>query len=135
MNTDFDLADVLTVTTGILIPPSGMEAVYRILSFLVGYDVYTHQIPEAMRTTKPWIFERYPQLADVRPSDEERASWKDDLANAGHWMAAQRELFGDALPLSPMPANRVSTAFGDPVGSLVAMVGADRVIVVEAEGR
>lgn len=32
-----------------------------------------------------------------------------------------------------MPVDRVSSAFGDPVGSLVAMVGKDRVIVVDAE--
>lgn len=134
MPTDFDLADVLTVTTGILIPPADMGAVYRVLSFLVGYDVYTHQIPEALRVARPWILERYPHLGQLRPTDEERAAWSTDESRSHRWITLQRHYLGDRLSLSPMPANRVSSAFGDPVGSLVAMVGKDRVVVVEAEG-
>ena len=57
---DFDLADVLTVTSHILIPPADMDAVYRILDYLTGYDIYTHQIPEAMRVCLPWLLELHP---------------------------------------------------------------------------
>lgn len=86
MDTTFDLADVLTVTTGIIIPPSGMEAVYRVLSFLVGYDIYTHQIPEALRVVRPWILERYPHLGQLRPSDDERKTWPTDESRSHRWI-------------------------------------------------
>jgi hypothetical protein len=57
MTQEFPTTAVITAATGRLCCP--MDDVYRILKFLVGEDVYTHQIPRVMREVEPWLKKRH----------------------------------------------------------------------------
>lgn len=54
--------EILTVATHRMFSRSGMSGVYKILNFLTGAGVYSHQIPRATRTCMPHLLA---QLARV----------------------------------------------------------------------
>lgn len=58
---EFHLGDVLSITTGRLISPRGIEGVYDILRFMTGQDLFTHQLPRAMTEMKPRLLAQHPQ--------------------------------------------------------------------------
>jgi hypothetical protein len=58
----FHLGDVLSVTTGRLLSPRGMDGIYDILSFMTGCHLFTHQLPRASDVCKPYLLEQFPQL-------------------------------------------------------------------------
>lgn len=93
----FDLADVLSITTGILLSDRKMDGVYDILNFMVGEDLFSHQLPRARDAVLPSLLQQFPQLADVVVP-------KFDTPEAiGPWLQTQRDLFGDTFEVSPTP--------------------------------
>jgi hypothetical protein len=61
----FHLSDVLSVTTGNLLSIEGMGGVYKILNYMTGSDLFTHQLPRASTTCKAYLISQYPLLKDV----------------------------------------------------------------------
>jgi len=64
---DFDLRDVLTVTTGKLLTKKnnngdGIEALCRLLKHMTNENVDHHQIPRFTAECKPFILKKYPEL-------------------------------------------------------------------------
>ena len=64
---EFHIGDVLSVTTGKLLSPSGMDGVYKILNHMTGVSLFTHQLPRAMESCAPVLLKLYPKLADENP--------------------------------------------------------------------
>ncbi len=62
---EFCLGEVLTITTGIMLSPSGMEGIYKILNFMTADELFTHQLPRAMRECRPYLLEQFPQLTNI----------------------------------------------------------------------
>ena len=58
----FDVRDVLTVTTGMMLSKKGMSGLYDILNYLTGSDLCTHQLPRAAEEAEPHIFKQVPEL-------------------------------------------------------------------------
>lgn len=58
----FHLGDILSITTGILFSPRGVEGVYDILGFMTGNDLYTHQLPRASDECLPHLKYQHPEL-------------------------------------------------------------------------
>lgn len=58
----FHISDVLTVTTGRLVSARHMDGVYDILNFLTGDELYTHQLPRAMRECEAFLRIQFPDL-------------------------------------------------------------------------
>ena len=118
----FHLGDILSVTTGRLVSPRKMEGVYDICDFLTGDQNYTHQLPRAARECTPWIFKQHPQLEAVEYEHVDTHNWRE-------WLDEQVRQFGETLPLTPMPRDMHTHI--DPLEEIEAMVGKDKVIVVE----
>lgn len=92
---EFHLGDILSIITDKLVSPGGMEGIYDILNYMTGDDIFTHQIPRAMRECKPYLLNQYPQLRDVNIQDN-KENWKE-------WLDKQIELYGEMLPVKPIP--------------------------------
>ena len=115
----FDLGDILSITGERLVSPTGIDGVYKILSFMTGHNLFTHQLPGAGRDCKPVLLNQHPQLRDVDDSGVNAENWK-------AWLVKQKEQFGDELLVDSLliqPPHK-------PLQELVDMVGLERVIVV-----
>ena len=117
----FPLADVLTITTERLLSYDHMDGVYRILNYLTGDNLFTHQLGRAAEACRPAVLEQHPQLVDVAPPEGIDAP--DSMA----WLVEQERIHGDSLIVTPISGWR----HVDPIEELVDRVGPERVIVVE----
>ena len=61
----FHIGAILSVTTGRLVAPNGIEDVYSILNHMTGDNLFTHQLPRAGEECKPWLLRQHPQLVDA----------------------------------------------------------------------
>jgi len=118
---DFDLADVLSITTGRLLSHDGMGGVYRILNHLTGDDLMTHQLPRAAETCRPALRAQHPFLTDLQPPAEDVP-----LDQLMAWLAQAERDHGYTLPVTPLAA----WEHRNPIAELVDMVGPERVAVV-----
>lgn len=119
---DFDLGDILTVTTGCLLSPRHMDGVYDILNFMTGDNLFTHQLPRASRECAPVLLLQHPQLAAV---DAESITPENCLAKLAQWKAK----FGETLsvePCGPDVHERI-----DPLSELAEKVSPDRIVTVK----
>lgn len=64
---EFHIGCVLSVTTGKLVSPHGMQGVYDILNHLTGDSLFTNQLPRAARWARPLLLATHPQLAACTP--------------------------------------------------------------------
>lgn len=117
---DFPLSDVLTVTTGRLLSRDGVDGVYRILQFLTGAPIFTHQIPDAIDHCHLPLLRQHPQLLDVVPTTNAQ------LAEIKTWLTEQEHIFGETLPVAPVEG----WGHRDPIAEMVEAFGADRVAPV-----
>jgi hypothetical protein len=120
---EFHISDVLSVTTGKLVSTRRMEGVYDILNYMTGDTLWTHQLPRANDECAPWLLRQHPALAEVD------ASAVRDPATAEAFVVEMVARFGERLSVAPIPKD--DHVRRDPVEEAVAMVGAERVIVVD----
>ena len=58
------ILDILSITHGKLISLEKMDGIYKILNFLTGENLFTHQLVRASETCKPYLLKAYPVLCD-----------------------------------------------------------------------
>lgn len=139
----FHISDVLSVTTGRLVSGRHMEGIYEILNFLTGDNLFTHQLPRAMRECEPWLKTQFPQLMEDSPG------MKAMLAVMDNRIAATKQTRVDIAPVISAWVEEVRTSLKlpeflpvyemgadmhthiDPIEEAQAMVGNDRVIAVD----
>ena len=145
----FHISDVLSVTTGRLVSSRHMDGIYEILNFLTGDNLFTHQLPRAMRECEPWLKSQFPYLMPDSPQMAtllERL--KSDLAKAGQdrakiqhvifkWVGDVRQEAkpGEVLP-EMLPVYKMGEGMHthiDPITEAQAMVGDDKVIAVKLD--
>ena len=63
--TEFHIGTVLSITHDRFLSPDGVGALYGILNWMTGDDLFTHQLPRAARECKPFLLAQYPQLSSV----------------------------------------------------------------------
>jgi hypothetical protein len=63
--TTFEVGDILTVMTGILVARSGVEAVYDLCNYMTGDNLMTHQLPRACDESGPALRAQFPDLAGI----------------------------------------------------------------------
>lgn len=61
----FEIGDILSITTGRLVARRHMDAIYDILNFMTGDDLYTHQLPRVHDECKPHLLEQFPQFKNI----------------------------------------------------------------------
>lgn len=122
MNTkSFDLGDVLSITTGCLLSPSGMGGIYKILNYMTGDNLYTHQLMRAEAECRPELLRQHPALADVKTP---ALSGQTEVET---WVAAMAKIHGETLPVQPLPDG--VHAYIDPIGEFKAMKSEDVLIL------
>lgn len=119
-NRDFDLADILSITTGRLLSHRHIDGVYDILNHLTGDSLMTHQLPRAADTAGPALLEQHPQLAGIEPPRDISVS------EIEQWLAQAEETYGYTLPVTPL----AQWEHRNPLTELVEMVGDRPVIAV-----
>ncbi|MFB4265337.1 hypothetical protein [Nonomuraea sp. GTA35] len=94
---DFHIGDILSITTGLLVSPTHIDGVYRILNWMTGDNLFTHQLPRASEECAGPLLAQHPDLADIE-TPEEFNSKEDVLA----WLAEQVARFGETRPVTPL---------------------------------
>lgn len=104
-----------------------MDGIYDILNFMTGDELFTHQLPRAMKQCAPELLQQHPQLSavvcDWSPQNDETA--------IRNWLQQQTDKFGESLDVSPLRQYE----HRDPVDELCEMAGKEKVIVVDATER
>lgn len=120
----FPLADILTMTTGLLLSRRHMEGVYDIANWMTGESLMTHQLPRAADVCGPALLAQHSQLRGVEPPAGM------DVPGLMAWLANAERDHGEQLPVTPLQAGAWEQH--NPLEELADRVGRDRVIVVEA---
>jgi len=140
----FHISDVLSITTGRLVSSRHIDGVYDILNFLTGDNLYTHQLPRAMRECKPWLRSQFPSIMEDSPIITKLLPVLDaKITNADKQkdrvQAACEQWVKMVQTEANLPEIVVVYEMGaemhthiDPVEEAQAMVGDKRVIVLDA---
>jgi hypothetical protein len=122
----FHLGDVLSVTTGLLVSPRGMDGIYDVLNFMTSDDLMTHQLPRAVDESAPDMLRQHPDLADVAAPEEFRGG-----EHGEGWLAEQVVRFGERRTLAPLaPTDHARI---DPITELRMMAPDKPIIVIAPE--
>lgn len=90
-----------------------IDELYQILDFMTGDAVFTHQIPRAMKTCRPDLQKRFPDLAAA--VDPEKITKETAAAISAKIV----EQFGMELDVAPLPAGAWQPK--DPIEELLNM--------------
>ncbi len=98
----FHISEILTVTTGSFVATSGIDGLYRILNYMTGESLMTHQLPRASDECAPSLREQFPDLLAV-----EVPSWshipRDDREGAVFaWVDEMVEQYGETREVEPL---------------------------------
>jgi hypothetical protein len=140
----FHISDVLSITTGRLVSSRHIDGIYDILNFLTGDNLYTHQLPRAMRECKPWLRSQFPSIMEDSPiitkllpvldAKITNADKQKDRVQAAceQWvkMVQTEANLPEIVAVYEMGAEMHTHI--DPVEEAQAMVGDKRVIVLDA---
>jgi hypothetical protein len=139
MSRDFNLSDILTITTGRLVSSRHMEGVHDLLNFMTQDTLFTHQLPRAAVECRSWLLRQHPILGEAESAIPRLETMLAEAAYPGaisaacdRWVDGLAEKFGRVLPVDPIPRDDHEVI--DPIAEAIALVGEDRVIVVSPEG-
>lgn len=118
----FPLGTVLSITTGIMLAPNGVGGIYEILNHMAGDNLYTHQLPRAMRECAPYLLKQFPQLAKVDASAVKQDNWADFMNDLSQRYPAE-------FAVEPLPPGEHYEI--DPVSELAEMVHPSKIVVVK----
>jgi hypothetical protein len=121
MPRNFNLEDVLSVTTGILMGPVG--GVYKVCDFVTGESNFTHQLGRASQDIKPFIFYQHPELQDIHLEEM-------GVSTVPAVLADLKSKYGETLELKSLSEMGVEYKGQDPMEELGSMVDPSKIIVV-----
>ncbi len=117
----FTTGEIISIGIGRLCCP--IDGVYRILNFLTGDNLFTHQLPRAMRTSQQWVRDQHPWLAQLEPRGCTPETWCT-------WLADVEDRFGQEHELTALPDGAWKRM--DPVNEAISMVGDPAKVIVVA---
>lgn len=120
----FALAQILSITTGRLLCED-IGAVYDILNYMTGDNLFTHQLPRASDEARPAILAQHPELADLELLRDAAGVTPD---NWREFLARQQRRFGSELFLEPL--SQGEHIYVNPVDELVALAGDPKKVIV-----
>lgn len=93
---EFHIGDVITVTTGLLVAPRHIDAIYDLCNFMTGESLMTHQLPRASRECEPTLREQHPDLcSEIAPPI---SSWEEAEA----WLSTLYPKYGEMVTVRPL---------------------------------
>lgn len=118
---EFSLGTVLSVTHGVLLCDIG--DCYKILNFMTGDKLFTHQLPRAAKECAPALLRQHPFLSDIDVSDIDTTNYREKLAV----LLAKHP---NRLPVRPL--GNGEHEFIDPLSELAEKVHPDKIIVIDS---
>jgi hypothetical protein len=115
----FDLGTVLSVTDGHLF--TSMDNVYKILNFMTGDDLFTHQLPRAMDECAPEIMKQYPMLSEFKTNSG-------TIENVESVLKQAVETYGNEFEIEPLANNEHKII--DPLVEAQSMLGKNTKIII-----
>lgn len=122
---EFNIEVVLTITTGRLLCNIG--EVYKILDYMTGESLFTHQIPRASNICREYILRQYPNL----PTEKEANEYPINEKNYNDFVKLWQEKYPDPLPIAKLPNNAYESKH--PIKEAEEM-GFKNIIAVEVAG-
>ncbi len=86
----FHIGDVLSIVTGKVLSYDLMAGIYRILEFMTGDNLMTHQVVLAGEIARAVILEEYPELRTIDASRVDTTNWRE-------FVEVQSEKYGEFL--------------------------------------
>lgn len=123
----FHLGDLLSVTTGRLVSPTQMDGVHRLLDYMTGDTLFTHQLPRACDECKPALLAQYPFLAKVETPDE-----FDGKSHVDSWLDSLVAEHGAEFEVQPLDSGDHTRI--NPIAELRMMAPGKPIIAVELGG-
>lgn len=116
----YSLAQVLTVYVDKLLCP--VDDLFAIVSGILGRDIFPHELPAAFRECRPWILAHHPEFGSVDGTTVTPDNWES-------WLASQVAVLGPTRDIPPVRYSPLAEQ--DPMDTLEALAGAERIIVIE----
>lgn len=113
----FPLADVLSITTDKLLSREHMAGIYKLLNYMTGDDLFTHQLPRAGDACTPALIAQHPFLAALKPPQGA------DVGDLLVWLAEAERVHGSTITVRPLKAWQ----HRDHIEEACDLVGADKV--------
>ena len=111
----FHLGDVLSIISGRLISPRGMDGIYDILNFLTGKNLFSDQLLRAMDECKPYLLKQCPYLDSLEMKnavanlDKNLDKQLEGIDNKEKrrkivvkWLDEQVKKYGEAIEVEPI---------------------------------
>ena len=94
----FHIGDILSVTTGLLLSPRGMEGLQDILSYMCNTGVVSHGLKRTAIVCKPFLLAQHPLLVEET---------RDGITPENQRVFVTAAIFrhGEMLDVSPLPAS------------------------------
>jgi hypothetical protein len=135
MRRDFHLGDVLSITDGRLVSPTGMSSVQGLCQFMAGSPIFTHSLIRVAPLCEAALLKQHSWLsspemtADLGVLTDLLATPDIDAERAVvSWLGKMVASWGEMVSVESIEIPAV-----DPVAELVDRLGEDRVIVVETD--
>lgn len=120
----FATADIVSAATGIMCSRS-MDDIYQIMNYLTGDNLFTHQLPRALRVCKEHVKKQCPWVDTLDPTAI-------TVDNYEQWRRAADLKVGAEHELQPLPPGVWESK--DPIQELKDMgASEDRIIQVEVD--
>jgi hypothetical protein len=94
---EFHIGDILSVTTGRLVSPDHIDGIYKILNWMSGESLMTHQLPRVSRECEGPLLLQHPDLAAVVVPDD----LKDEVGVLG-WLESLYPAYGRTRLVTPL---------------------------------
>jgi hypothetical protein len=135
----FHLGDLLSITDGRLLSPTGMGGVHRLVDFVTGEQHMTHQLPRTCDVVKAELLRQHSWLADVEPHWVMRDDDPDDPPGPMEQKVTVLEAlwklcaeYGEFHDVHPMPFG--AYVGREPIAELQEMAPHMEIIAVEVDG-
>lgn len=138
----FHIGDILSIIgPRRLVSPEKMEGVYKILNFMTGDNLFTHQLGRVADECEPWLLAQYPQFSTPEFQTIEIGTLMEMLATPtgkkntdslviGWLSGVAAKHTGGVMELPVKPLVREMHTQIDAGEELEAMVGKDRIITI-----
>lgn len=120
----FPTADVLSTITGRLMGEIG--GVYRVLEFMTGHPVWTHQLPRIGREACPVVVAMHPTLAQACEEADQV-----NRENYREWLATWLDRYGPEIAVPRLSEEQHENI--DPLSELFEKIDPSRIVVIGGE--
>ncbi len=95
----FHIADIISVTTDRNVAFRGFEGTCKILDYMCGQSLYTHQVPRAITECIPWLLKQFPMLSAERAKGVTKKRHKE-------WLLKMETKYGQMHAVLPLPRDK-----------------------------